>query len=385
MGLHIKRILLVTYYLPSRGHGGGLRLLDLYGLIRRTFPQVRIDLVACRHSVDEGADQELHEIFDDIHLLDPDKFNPEGFLLAGLLNGRYDVVDLQYLQSGRLIRAFRRRGAGKIIFSPMESMTREAKIVVGSLWKSLSLGNLIRVGRHLGYAAREVIYALRSDRVLCVSEQDASTLRIFRRRGDVFAIETGVSPVEFPKRLGPAILERRLDGFKRVLFVAFFGSATNRDALAWYLREVHPVVAAGVPEYRFEIVGQGLGDFSFASDENVKVVGKVDSIETQLEGAWVGIAPALSGAGLRGKINQYAIAGVPCVASSLAAEGFAYSDGESICLAKSAPVFAERCIELLSSSQLNLAMGQSARQVCLAHYVWDAKVDQIAMVYGLAV
>lgn len=380
----IKRILLVTYYPPSRGHGGGLRLLDLYGVIRRTCPRARIDLAACRHSVDEAAEEGLHELFDNVHFFATESFSPEGFRLAGLLDGQYSVVDLQYLQSGRFIRSFRQCRTERIIFSPMESMVRATAILFGDLINSFSLGKLRRFGEYLRYSAREIVYVRRADRALCVSEKDASTLKVFGRRGCVFAIETGVSPLEFPHSLGPLPPARNFGEVKNVVFVAFFGSATNRDALAWYLQVVHPVVASAVPDYKLQVVGRGLEEVALAADSNVEVVGAVDSIEDQLEGAWVGIAPALSGAGLRGKINQYAIAGVPCVASELAADGFAYNDGESICLANNAEQFAQRCIVLLSSREYNRKVGEAARRVCVANYVWDVKIDQVSNVFDLA-
>lgn len=384
MDKKIKRILLVSFYLPSRAHGGGLRLLDLYGVIKRTLPHVQIDLAVCRQTVDENVEESLQTVFNNIHLFNSVSFGLEGFRLAGLFNGQYNVVDLQYLQSGRFIRSFRRCGTEKVIFSPMESMVRASVLLFGDLVKSFSLRKLIQLGWSLRYAAREIVCVLRADRVLCVSEKDASTLKVFRRRGRVFAIETGVSPLEFPRSLGSLSVIRSLDDVKKLVFVAFYGSATNRDALAWYLQEVHPVVASAVPDYRFQIVGRGLDELALVVDSNVEVVGAVDSIEDQLEGAWVGIAPALSGAGLRGKINQYAIAGVPCVASVLAADGFAYSDGESICLANNAAEFAQRCIALLSSRQYNRTVGEAARRVCLANYVWDVKIDQVSDVFGLA-
>ena len=57
-------------------------------------------------------------------------------------------------------------------------------------------------------------------------------------------------------------------------------------------------------------------------EKNCTLVGEVDSLEPFIKNASIGIAPALSGSGFRGKINQYSINFIPTVASKLAAKGF---------------------------------------------------------------
>lgn len=353
-------------------------MLDLYSLIRKIRPEARLDLVAVRTAADDVPESDVEAIFDSIHLLDASDFNPSGFASAGLLSKRYDVVDLQYLQSGRLIRAYRQARARKIIFSPMESMVRS----LGTIFRNFrpTIAGLRRSWANLTYAAAELGFVFSADQVLCVSKGDARVLRHFRWWGGVSAIETGVSPLEFPVSLGAAAPVRELDTVKRIVFVAFFGSATNVDALRWYLKEVHPLILEAVPEYRLEVVGRGL-DLDANQVNSVDVIGEVARIEPSLRGAWIGIAPALSGAGLRGKINQYAVATVPCVASTLAAEGLAYRDGESVSLAGDAAAFAKHCISLLSCPLKNMEMGLAARKVCLANYTWEAKIDQISRLY----
>jgi glycosyltransferase involved in cell wall biosynthesis len=378
MDLRSERILLVSYYMPGRNHGGGLRLLDLYSIIRKLHTKARLDLVAARVAPSEVPDKEVVAIFDSIQLVDAGNFSVNGFASAGVFSKDYDVVDLQYLQSGRFIQAFRDKNVRKIIFSPMESMVRS----LGTVFRDFKLTRawIAGVWRHLNYALQELRFTFVADHVLCVSNGDARVLRCFRWWGGVSAIETGVSPLEFPEAMGDKVPARRLLDERRVVFVAFFGSTTNTDALKWYLEEVHALVLAAVPGYRFRVVGRGIEPGSIQEDA-VDVVGEVARIEPCLEGAWVGIAPALSGAGLRGKINQYAIASLPCVASTLAAEGLAYRDDESISLAGDAAAFAKRCIRLLSYPQENLEMGLAARKVCLSHYVWEAKTDQISRLY----
>jgi glycosyltransferase involved in cell wall biosynthesis len=117
--------------------------------------------------------------------------------------------------------------------------------------------------------------------------------------------------------------------------------------------------------------------------DGVHFVGEVDSLEEELSHAWVGIAPALSGAGLRGKINQYAIEGVPCVASTLAGKGFAYEPGRSICLANSASEFAEACVHLLVCPEDNQEMGRLARDICLEEYSWESRMPILRKIFRL--
>ena len=109
-------------------------------------------------------------------------------------------------------------------------------------------------------------------------------------------------------------------------------------------------------------------------DDNVEIVGEVHSLENELSQSWLGIAPALGGAGMRGKINQYAIEGVPCVASALAGQGFAYEPGLSIRLASNATEFANACIDLLTCPERNREMGRLARDICLREYSWDSRL-----------
>ena len=112
-------------------------------------------------------------------------------------------------------------------------------------------------------------------------------------------------------------------------------------------------------------------------------VGEVRSLKPYILEAKVAIAPALGGSGFRGKINQYSIFGVPCVASPIAANSLAYQDGHDISIADEPGLFAERCIELLKDNSLNESMGKRARETCFEEYTWESKRKIISDIYGL--
>lgn len=374
-----RRLLLVAYYAPERGTGGGLRLLDMYRLLSERFPDLSLTLLTCDHG--ETLEPELASIFGRVVLLPLSAFNEAGIRASGVLEDQFDAVDLQFLQAGDLVNFFRRNRIPRVVVSPMESHVRVALLALRGQsirrlpWKRWLLWDL-------RFALRELRGVWRADRVMCVSNADARVLRKFRFWGGVRAIETGISPKEFPRGF-QALPRRLLQGTPIVSFLAYFGSRTNLDALDWYLHQVHPLVRAAVPTYRFRVVGRGLSKLPEAMDGNVDIIGEVDSLEDELSRSWVGIAPALSGAGMRGKINQYAIEGVPCVASALAGKGFAYEPGLSICLASSALEFARACIDLLMCPERNREMGRLARDICLREYSWDSRLPVLREIFSI--
>lgn len=154
--------------------------------------------------------------------------------------------------------------------------------------------------------------------------------------------------------------------------------------MKWYLDRVHPLIKKKVPDYMLHVVGRGdLSVFTGYQDEAIIFVGAVPSVGPYINEAKVGIAPALGGSGLRGKMSQYGLYGVPTVASPIAVKGSAYEDGVDIYITEVPEIFAERCIVLLKDEETNKRIGNMARQTALRHYTWESKLDIIRKVYAL--
>lgn len=375
-----RRILLVSYYPPTRRHAGGLRLLDLYSLIRRVEPSLLIDLVTCSDSMADELTEADRSIFDRIFLLPVKCFDMRGLTNAGIMDNAYDVADFQYWQSGRLIDGFRRRQRARIIFSPMESNARAFLTDLRMLGRTSALRPLLE---HAAIGTLELYYSWKADAVQCVSHPDATTIAACSPRTHVVTVETGLSAIEFPHLARSGPVRREPGAARELVFVAYFGSRNNVDALFWYLNNVHPELCRRIPGYQFVVVGRGSEALGLRSDEHLVIRGEVESVEEHLLRATMSIAPAFSGAGFRGKIVQYAAAALPCVASPLAVEGLAFIDRESVLIANDAKSFIDDCTALLTSDSFNALIGEAARKVCMSEYLWENRVPTITRLYEL--
>lgn len=370
-GKHSHRVLIIATYPPSIGHAGGLRMLDIIKLLKERSSDVYVEVFTSAMKGLCGPLDLVSLLADRVVRADNFNFSLDEYLRkTPNMVEPFDVVDFQFPQPLKVVQSYRKLGR-KLLFTPMESIIRrdviDCKVKPHSdEWAFTDDGILER-------AIIETV-----DRTVCVSESDRDVVRQFVQ-GDIIAIETGVSDIEF----GTAYIDSWTP--YSVCYVAYFGSNTNRHALKWYLEKVHPLVLSAVPDYTFSIIGRGpVDDILNDGFKNVVHIGEVERIAPHIAKAAVGIAPAFFGSGFRGKINQYAIMGVPCVASPLAAEGLAYVKEESILIAEDAVSFAHAIIGILTNAELREKLSQAAREVALENYSWDSKWESIAKTYGVS-
>lgn len=379
-----SRILLVSYYCPTRAHAGGLRILDLYSLIRKRCPTVQLDLFTHHRPNIDWSLEDAHHIFDNVYLSPHENLSSANLARLRQSSRPYDVIDLQFHQSGYGLEGFRSIGQ-KIVYTPMESL---AKVLFYDLRSLLGKGGqlrLTRIAASLRNAAEEIAHCRRADTVVCVSRAEAAFLRMVTAQRNVEGIDTGISTLEFAEGLEPGYSPLpAAQRPQKILYVAYFGSETNVEALRWFLDNVHPLIRAKVPGYVLSVVGRGdLTAFANDRHESIEFVGEVPAIAPHVSKSRVGIAPALSGSGFRGKVNQYAVMGVPSVVSSIAMKGLSYRHGRDIFVEDLPEDFANRCISLLVDTELNDQMGAAARRQCIDKYSWESKWPALRKIYGL--
>ena len=378
-------ILLVSRFCPSRAHAGGLRILDIYALIKERLPGVQLDLYTCHRPDIDGNIDEIHKIFDRVYLSPHEKLSPKGLSALRTDARVYDIVDIQFHQFGLDFSGFSRL-AKTVLFTPMESKALALLTSLKTIFRPGGTLKLRTYSANLYYAYQEIRCCFRVDKVVCVSDSDGAFLELVTRLKNILVLETGVSAFEFGDVLNDVYASDIDPEGKQMeaVYVASFGADVNITALHWYLDFVHPKVKAAVPGYRLSVVGRGdMTTFLKYADASVNLIGEVPSIAPNIVQARLGIVPAVWGAGFRGKVNQYAILGLPCVASPIAVQGLAYEDRANIFVAAAPDLFARGCVQLLTDPALNARMGAAARELSLERYTWSSKWETIRQIYDL--
>jgi polysaccharide biosynthesis protein PslH len=106
----------------------------------------------------------------------------------------------------------------------------------------------------------------------------------------------------------------------------------------------------------------------------VEVTGRVDDVRPHIAAASVYVVPLRIGGGTRLKIFEAMSMGKATVATTIGAEGLPVTPGEHLLLAadNDGAAFASSVVRLLRDADLRRRIGNSARQLVLERYDWEA-------------
>lgn len=122
--------------------------------------------------------------------------------------------------------------------------------------------------------------------------------------------------------------EYRLQGREGMLFVGSFAHAPNVDGLNWFLKLVLPRIRAKGYAGVVRVVGFGMEQYRpVVLDENVKIMGWVDKamLDSLYDTALMALAPLTYGAGVKGKVLEALAHGLPCVTTTVGAQGLEFA------------------------------------------------------------
>jgi O-antigen biosynthesis protein len=156
-----------------------------------------------------------------------------------------------------------------------------------------------------------------------------------------------------------------------IIFVGGYQHAPNVDAVRYFVSEVMPYLRKQLPGIRFYVVGsKPPEEIRALAAEDVIIAGFVEKLTPLLDQVRVSVAPLRYGAGIKGKVGNAMAAGLPVVATPLAAEGMLLTDGENVLIAEGAEDFATAIARLYKDEVLWRSISQSG--LTFAEKTWGA-------------
>ncbi len=202
--------------------------------------------------------------------------------------------------------------------------------------------------------AELAIYAA-ADVVLAITEDERSLLAGLLPNADVQVLGN-------VHRLAETVAP--LAGRRGALFVGSYGHAPNADAVRWLCADVMPELHAAGHTDPVVIAGSGMPDdlARLVAAAGAEPRGFLPSVDEELGLRRISIAPLRFGAGLKGKVGESLAAGVPVVATSIAAEGFDRPE-RGMLVADSAPEFAQAIVRLSTDDALWARLSAGGREL----------------------
>ncbi len=159
------------------------------------------------------------------------------------------------------------------------------------------------------------------------------------------------------------------DARQHIFFLGGFDHRPNQQAVLWFAQEIWPLVQARLPGVEFHILGaRPTADIkALSSVPGVKVCGHISQLDATLAKLRLGVAPLQFGAGIKGKVATTLGAGIPCICTTIAAEGMHLRDGIDVLLADTAADFADAVVQAYTNQDIWQRLSSQGR-LRIEHY-----------------
>ncbi len=143
----------------------------------------------------------------------------------------------------------------------------------------------------------------------------------------------------------------------------------NVAGLEWFLSKVWPLVLSKQPEMSIHIGGKSLkkSDKRYFHSRLINH-GEVDDAAEFMKHHGIGIVPLWAGSGLRMKLLQAMSLGVPCVSTSIGAQGLTVENGRELLIADNPAEFAEALLKLNTDRKFAIEIGKNALNYVIQHH-----------------
>ncbi len=160
---------------------------------------------------------------------------------------------------------------------------------------------------------------------------------------------------------------------KAISFMGTLSWEPNIDGLVWFLEKVWPLIVKKDPEVVFYIMGKDPDSRiiqAISKDQRIKLTGFIENLDDYLKKTRAYIAPLRFGSGMKVKVLEGLYRGVPCVSTSVGAEGLELENEKHIFINDDEYQFASYCLKLLQDDETWEKLSSESRKVAAEKYLW---------------
>lgn len=212
------------------------------------------------------------------------------------------------------------------------------------------------------------------DASIVVTEVELKTLKAYIPIDNVYI---------FPLILSSQSTHKKFSDRKDIIFFGGFQHTPNIDAVHYFVEKIMPFLRIYLPGVCFYVVGSMVPEkIQALGAKDIIITGFVEDLSPMLDKMRISVAPLRYGAGVKGKVGTSMAAGLPVVATTLAAEGMFLKNNENVLIADEPKEFAAAIAKLYNDEYLWNKL--SSNGLKFAEDAWGAETawDILAKILG---
>lgn len=216
--------------------------------------------------------------------------------------------------------------------------------------------------RLAGVFAWEILMPRFARAVLVCADEDKAYLERFGMR-NIVTVPNGTSLHAADRSALPPTA-------RNAVFLGNMMYPPNADAVAYFAREVIPLIRQRHPDFNLHVIGNPPADISSYAD-GVQFLGFVDDLVSELSKYRIMVAPVRYGGGTKLKVIDGMASGAALVTTSVGAQGLSIQHGKHALIADNAPDFADSVVRLLDDTAMAQSLSEQAADFAAQRYSWE--------------
>lgn len=170
---------------------------------------------------------------------------------------------------------------------------------------------------------------------------------------------------------------------REIVFTGLMSYRPNQDAVAYFAREILPIILKDRPDVMFTVVGKEAPASLLAlAGPNIRFTGRVPDTRPYLSRAAAVVVPLRAGSGTRLKILEALAMGKGIVSTSIGCEGLDVTSGGDLVVADDPEAFAQAVVRLVDHPDEAAELGRRGRELVERSYGWPAAALVLEQFYA---